>query len=225
MMNLMSVKLPQILSSSSIPKDIKFLFKEKDGVTFIMAHKSILAVVSDVFEKEFFGPLKVNGNEILIEDASQEVFEVLVDFIYNKQPIMSNYDLHFLSSLFYLAEKYNISALKNEIIVTICKKEICDENVLDVAILAEKCIVLEEFSDNLYDRVAMFLMKKFDGKATNVFNFFSLTEATQANGLVLMKLMARMHNMTSLACENCKASPCIDAVWSLNPESYAYKCT
>ena len=185
---------------------------------------------------------------------------------------MSNYDLHFLSSLFYLAEKYNISALKNEIIVTICKKEICDENVLDVAILAEKCIVLEEFSDNLYDRVAMFLMKKFDGKATNVFNFFSLTEATQANGLVLMKLMARMHNMTSLACENCKASPCIDgvgitrdnfaagarvvsrvnggqdvykllrvldnnkfsavnkdgvlrAVWSLNPEFYAYKCT
>ena len=107
-MSLISVKLPQILSSSSIPKDIKFLFKEKDGVTSsIMAHKLILAVVSDVFEKEFFGPLKENENEILIEDAKQEVFKVLVDFIYNKQPIMSNYDLHFLSSLFYLVGSSN----------------------------------------------------------------------------------------------------------------------
>ena len=209
-MDLMSSKLPQSLSSSSIPKDIKFLFKEKEGVTTsIMAHKVILAVISDVFEKEFFGSLKEHENEILIKDAKHEVFEVLVDYIYNKQPIMSNYDLHFLSSLFYLAEKYNISALKNEIIATIFNKEISDENVLSVAIIAEETIVLEEFSDSLYDRVAMFLLKKFAGKLTNVFEFFSQIKATEVNGLALLKVMAKMKNMTPPLCENCKAYPCM----------------
>ena len=202
LMDLMSTRLPLILSSSSIPKDIKFLFKEEGVVTSIMAHKIILAVISDVFEKQFFGSLKEPEHEILIKDAKREVFEVLIDFIYNKQPIMSDFDLYFLSSLFYLAEKYDISALKKEIIATIINKEISDENVLNVAIIAEESIVLEEFSDNLYDRVAMFLLKKFAGQLSNVFEFFSHVEATQVNGLVLLKVMARMKNMTPLLCIN-----------------------
>jgi len=217
MMSLLSAKLPQSLgSTSSIPTDVKFVFKEeKKGTTSveeIKAHKVILAVVSDVFEKEFFGPLKEVKNEIEIKDIKRDVFEAMIDFVYNKNPFVSSYELQFLSSLFYVAEKYNISALKNEIIASIIKKEVLDENVLDIAIIAEMNVIQAEFSERLYDRVAQFLMKKFAGKLNNAIEYFSQTEATQANGLVLLKAMARMKTISPPLCENCKAYPCMDGV-------------
>jgi len=215
MAHLISTRLPQSLSSASrIPTDIKFVFKveeqEENTSEEVWAHKVILAVVSDVFEKEFFGPLKEAKSEIEIKDAKQEEFKVMLDFIYNKQSDLSMYDLYFLSKLYYLAEKYNISAFRSEIISTISQKQVCDENVLDVAIVAELNVAHDMFSETLYERVAVFLLRKFAGKLSNAFDFFSRVEPTQANGLVLLKVMAKMKNVVPPVCDNCKAYPCID---------------
>jgi len=216
MVNLMFTRLPSSLSSSSrIPTDIKFVFKVnevEDNASFeeVSAHKVILALVSDVFEKEFFGPMKEDKSEIEIKDAKQEEFKVMLDFIYNKQSDLSMYDLYFLSKLYYLAEKYNISALRNEILSTISQKEVCDENVLDIAIVAELNVAHEMFSETLYESVAVFLLRKFAGKLSNAFDYFSHVEPTQAHGLVLLKVMAKMKNVVPPVCDNCKAYPCID---------------
>ena len=213
MANLMSIKLPLSLSPSSrIPTDIKFVFpfEENKRDEEVRAHKVILAVVSDVFEKEFFGPMKEANSEIEIKDANPEEFKVMVDFIYNKQTDLSIYDLDFLSKLYYLAEKYNISALRCEIITTISQRQICDKNVLDVAIVAELNVAHNLFSETLYESVCLFLLKKFAGKLNKALNFFSQVEPTQAHGLVLLKVMAKMKNLVPPVCDNCKAYPCID---------------
>ena len=46
-------------SASRIPSDIEFIFKAQEGdvknIQVIRAHKFILALVSDEFQKEFYG--------------------------------------------------------------------------------------------------------------------------------------------------------------------------
>lgn len=180
----------------------------------VKAHKMILALVSDVFVKEFFGSMKEEEDEIDIKDASQEVFQAMIDFIYNKHVDIGEYDLVFTSQLYNLAEKYNIQDLRREIIASIPKHDMTDENVLDVAILAEENIHHKPLCEELYTAATGYLMKKFDGKLDNAVEFISHTEATQANGLVLIKMITRMKEMPPIAtkCENCKSEHCLDSV-------------
>jgi len=215
--NQILTRLPQTLSSTSnIPTDVKFVFRdnkeENNSVKEVNAHKLILALVSDVFEREFYGTLAKKEVEsvIDIEDAQQEVFIVMVDFIYNKQPDVSMHGLPFLGNLFYLAEKYNISALLNEIIKVISRKQICDESVLDIATVAEDYVFLEQFSETLYESVAVYLLKKFAGKLDKAIDFFWQVQPNQVNGLALLKVMSKMKEVVPPICDNCKAYPCMD---------------
>ena len=143
---LISTSLQQSLSAaSSIPSDIKFLFKKETNgvpaVQYIRAHKLILALVSDVFEKAFCGGFKDDGC-IEIEDATKESFEAMINFIYTKETDLSIYGFEMLCSIYYLADKYNINALKEETLEAIKAKEILVDNVLDVGLLAEQHSVL-----------------------------------------------------------------------------------
>jgi len=206
--------LPLCLApDSTIPTNVRFLFHEGDVTKEVKAHKMILALVSDVFTKEFFGSLKEDKDDIDIKDATQEVYQAMIDFIYNKQVELGEYDLPFISQLYNLAEKYNVKDLRREIIASIPKHIMTDENVLDVAILAEENIHHKPLSEELYTAAAGYLMKKFDGKLDNAVEFISITEATQANGLVLMKMITRMKEMTPITtkCQNCKSDPCLDS--------------
>ena len=77
--NLLVAEVQQSLSSTSnLPTDVKFLFKEEAEsgpiVKEIRAHKLILALVSDVFRAGFYGGIADDGN-IVIEDATKEAFE------------------------------------------------------------------------------------------------------------------------------------------------------
>ena len=109
--------LPKCLSpDSTIPTNVRFLFHLGGVIKEVKAHKMILALVSDVFTTEFFGSMKEDKDDIDIKDASQEVFQAMIDFIYNKQVDLGEYDLPFTSQLYNLAEKYNIKDLRNEII-------------------------------------------------------------------------------------------------------------
>ena len=65
--------------------------------------------------------------------------------------------LSFLASLYYLADKYNIKDLRDEIVAVIPQHEITKENVLDVAILAEDNILHEPLSEALYDAAVCFV--------------------------------------------------------------------
>ena len=140
-------------AASSIPSDIKFLFKKETNgvpaVQYIRAHKLILALVSDVFEKAFCGGFKDDGC-IEIKDATKESFEAMINFIYTKKTDLSIYSFEMLCSVYYLADKYNINALKEETLKAITTKDISADNVLDVGLLAEQHWAHEELTETLY---------------------------------------------------------------------------
>jgi len=201
--------------SSSLTTDVKFLFKGESGSVKevqVKAHKLILGAASDVFERELFGPLK-KDEDIDIKDVSEEVFRGMIDYIYNKKIELTDYDLDFLSSLYYIADLYNIEELRLDIIASIPEHAVSDQNVLDVAILAENNCHYERLSDALYDSAAVFMKNKFGGNIDNVFNFCSETE-TEASGIrghVIVKMMGRMKSLpnTTPKCENCKQTSCL----------------
>ena len=85
-----------------------------------------------------------------------KVFKAMIEYIYNKKMNWKDYKLTFLAYLSYLAEKYDISELRQEIISSIPEHRVSDENVLDVAILAEANTHHQPLSNTLYDAVKCF---------------------------------------------------------------------
>eukprot|EP00092_Neocalanus_flemingeri_P000053 GFUD01000055.1.p1 GENE.GFUD01000055.1~~GFUD01000055.1.p1 ORF type:complete len:260 (-),score=57.82 GFUD01000055.1:16-795(-) len=203
-------KIAQCLDpSSGLPTDVRFFFKDvHDGnkVKEVRAHKLILAIASDVFKRGLFGPMKGADEDIEIKDATQEVFKSMVDFVYNKQLDWKDYDLDFLSSLYYLGEKYFIEELKKDILTFIPQFEVSMENVREVAILAEQNIHHQPFSEALYDTLATFLKIKFNGNLMNALDFCLDYEATEAQGLVLFEMIV----LSEPKCANCQKSSCLN---------------
>jgi len=198
--------------SSSLTTDVRFLFKGESGIVKeLKAHKLILGAASEVFEREFFGPLK-KDEDINIEDVSDEVFRVMIDYIYSKKIEFNDFDIDFLSSLYSLADIYNIEELRLDIIASIPEHVVSEQNFLDVAVLAENNNLYQRLSETLYDSAAAFMKKKFDGKIDNVFSFFSEIETSEIHGLVLVKIMARMKSLPNpnLKCENCEQTNCLN---------------
>jgi len=200
-------------SASGIPTDIKFLFKEEENglttVKEINAHRFILALVSDVFKKGFYGGMPDDGN-IEIKDVSKEPFEAMIDYIYNKKDDLKIYDLDILCSLYYLGDKYNINKLVKETLEAIRGKVIGTENVLDVGLLADQYSVYEELAETLYDTAARGLSSIFNGEITKVGEFFTklvteVSASTSCKGLE--RIMARVGKPP--VCDNCKSSPCM----------------
>ena len=175
----------------------------------VKAHKMILSIASDVFRREFYGSMKESGEGIEIKNVSHEVFQTMIEFVYEKQLNWQAYDLIFLSSLYDLGEMYDIEELRKIIITSIKKYKITNDNVLNVAALAEANTLHIPLSDALYNVATVFLRRKFNGKIENVMNFCSTNEATESHALVLFKMLGRMKNMPQIpSCENCKQTPC-----------------
>jgi len=212
---LISISLQQSLSAAStIPSDVKFLFKkENNGVTEIKAHKLILALVSDVFEKAFYGGLQDDGI-IEIKDATKESFEAMINFIYTKETNVSVYGFEMLCSMYYLADKYNIDALKKETLQAIKTKNISADNVLNVGVLADQYSAHEESTETLYKAATKYLRKMFDGQLIKAIDFFAEIDADTSPSLCrsAAKMMARLKTIPPAVCSNCKASPCLNGV-------------
>jgi len=215
---LLSTSVQQILSAASgIPTDVKFLFKKEqtcEGMEEVKAHRLILAAVSDVFKKEFYGGFIDDGG-IEILDATKESFEAMIEFIYNKQTDVSIYDLDIMCSLFYLGDKYNINALKEEILKAIRGKNFPYEKVVEIGPLADQFSVHTELADTLYEAAAQSLSKKFCKDPVKVENFFTTQlDVMAASACIscksLVRIMAKVVRIASEpVCGNCKVSPCI----------------
>ena len=190
-------------STSSPPTDVTFVFSD---TTEIKAHKVILSFASEVFNREFFGSLPAE-EKVEIKDASREVFLTMIEFIYNKQFIWKDFHLAFLSSLYYLAEKYDIRLLKNKIIDTIPEHEVTEENFHRIIDLAEYNKFHEHLSEALYDAAAGYVKKSYGRDSEKVLDLF--VDNNEQHALKIFKVMGRLRRK-GLACENCKKFPCID---------------
>jgi len=214
----MASMVQQTLSAASeIPTDVKFIFEEEeeDGkmtVKEIRAHKFILALVSDVFRKGFYGGMPDDGS-VEIKDVPKESFEAMIDFIYDKKTDVGIYEWDILCSLYYLGDKYNIKILMEESQRAILSKEITTENVLNVGLLADQNSVHGELAETLYEAAAIGLSKMFDGDVVKVQQFFHELDATEAPTSTssfksLVKIMARVRKLA--VCKNCKGTPCLN---------------
>ena len=214
--------LQQSLSAEfGIPTDIKFLFKGKEAngslkTEEIRAHKHILALASDVFKRGFYGGMEDDGI-IEITDVTKEVFEVMINRIYDKEIIMKNYDLDMICSIYYLADKYNIAALEIETLEAIESKEIQVEDIIDVGVLALKHEVHDKLAEALLEASAQKLARISKGKlnkALDTLDYLSKIDGDESYDITkyksMMKIMARMRDIT--VCSNCKVFPCISGV-------------
>ena len=176
----------------------------------IGAHKIILAAASDVFENEFFGSFE-SEDKVIIVDASQEVFQVMIDYIYNKQPLnLNEYDVNVLAPLYYLADKYIISDLSEKIVTAVAECGVSRENVLGVAVMAEASPHLP-LSEALNKAVHSFLEKEFNNDASEILKFFTEADEYEKHALVILnvlKVVAGKGKKKPL-CSNCKVDPCL----------------
>jgi len=212
-----SVVQQTLSAASEIPTDVKFMFEEEeDGrmiIKEIRAHKFILALVSDVFRRGFYGGTMPDDGSIEIKDVTKESFEAMIDFLYHKKADLRIYEWDILCSLYYLGDKYNIKILMEVSVKAILSKEITAVNVLNVGLLADKNSVHEELAETLYEAAALGLSKMFDGDVVKVQQFFHELDATEAPTSTssfksLVKIMARVRK--AAVCKNCKVTPCLN---------------
>jgi len=191
------------------PTDVRFWFKDADGaVKEVKAHSQILASASDVFYRQFYGSLKAE-NDVEIKDASQESFLAMIEYIYNKKLVFKDISLSFLASLYYLANKYNIEDLRDEIVASIPEHEVTKENVLEVGLLAEENVLHQELSEALYDAAAGFV--KVKGAVNDL-----CADENEEHAMVIFKIINRSNKVINRSrkvkselCGNCQQTTCL----------------
>ncbi|KAG5682888.1 hypothetical protein PVAND_012206 [Polypedilum vanderplanki] len=112
--------------------DIKII--SRDEISF-PAHRLILSNYSTVFNKMFISDMiEAKSIQIKIEDADGDAIKEFLRFIY----LGEVEDKKQLPQLFYLAEKYDLSALKS-FCTDLSLKHINYDNVLALIVLADGC--------------------------------------------------------------------------------------
>ena len=69
---------------SELPPDVSIRVKgdEEEGGQDFRAHKTLLAGVSPVFRKRFFGPMKDTMEVVEVKETTPEAFGSLLNYIY-----------------------------------------------------------------------------------------------------------------------------------------------
>jgi len=136
-----------------------------------------------------------NGS-IVIEDAPKEAFQAMIHFIYNKETDLSIYDFDLLCSIYYLADKYNITALEEEIKKAIKSKDIPSGYVLDIGVLAMKHSVHEKLAEALFEAAAQSLARIFKGNLNRAVEYLIDVDADDtldpSRYMSVVKIMARL---------------------------------
>jgi len=191
----------------SAPTDVRFVFSEHGGaVKEVTAHTQILACSSEVFYRQFFGAFTAE-KEIEIKDTSADVFQAMIEFIYNKKPKCDDLELSFLISLYYQADKYDIQDLCNDITVSIHERLVTKEHILAVAILAEEHILHPPLSDALWDAATNFWKEEGSWKTKLDYVQDLYTDENEEYGMIVFKLMNRARKRK---CKICQQTPCLD---------------
>ena len=125
---------------SDIPRDVFFLVRGQDGrCSKIGAHRVLLAGVSQVFSRMFFGPMKETKEEMEVKETSPEAFHAMINYIYARRSDVVLCHIrcpNTLFELFALADRYDILNLKTKIMNSLWKFEIKRENLIYTATVA-----------------------------------------------------------------------------------------
>ena len=164
------INLPNLRESSDM-EDVIFRFKKSDtnDETEVRANKTILSLASEVFKTQFFGSLPA-GKVIPIEDSSVDAFKIFIDALYDVKVNYEEINFMLLGEIFFLAEKYQVDAVKVAITKNVRTREVNENDVLKVAKVSEANNYLVEFADALDVLCAKFVRSLSIDKLSELFS-------------------------------------------------------
>ena len=122
---------------SEVSPDVTFLLRGEDGGSSKFgAHRLLLAGVSPVFKRMFYGPIQTKEEEVEVKDASPDAFQFMIDYIY-KIPAPTVKSLNSGFEIYALGDRYDVLDLKAQILDWIQNFKITRENFSEAATLAE----------------------------------------------------------------------------------------
>ena len=145
---------------SDLPTDVSFLVKVgEDGQSkSVAAHRWLLAGISPVFRRMFFGPIREAGEEVEVKETTAEAFCTMINFIYMPpEEVFNLKDVlcpQKLFELMALAERYEIVDLKVMASDALEKLSITRENMIFTATVANN------YKNTGFDNVSTKLMVK-----------------------------------------------------------------
>ena len=179
--------------------------EDKDKTAQIKVHKFILAGVSPVFRKEFFGPLKTCGDIVDIKETTIEAFTTLINYIYmpSSSEEFSLKDIscpQTLCQVLNLAERYQMPVFRTEVFSVLQSLPITSENMMFTATVAKNYAVFEDVSKMLLSNCAKFCETKLK-TADDVFTFLNQTQINfpDCDNQMLLEVMR-----ANAKCPNCK---------------------
>ena len=207
--------------SSEIPPDIVFNVMEQGEeaedeivnlddwkTSKVPGHRLLLAGVSPVFRKEFFGPLKTTRDVIDIKETTIEAFTIMMDFIYKHDGLKNISCPQTLCQVLNLSERYQVTGLNESVAKALHGLAITPQNLMFTATVAKNYMVFEEVSKMLTNKCGDFLSTQFKTSA-QVFDFLQSTYASfpGAEMDILVQLLR-----SNTVCPNCKkrVNQCMD---------------
>jgi len=206
-----------ISDNSAIPSDITFKFPSVGGeISEVSAHKTILAMVSDIFTNMFFvhDTVDMSAKVVVIEDSNKPTFQMMLDAIYNVKPMKESLQgktVHEIFAVFYLVTKYKISSLELAVKEHLSSFPFTVDNVIEVANDAQEyAATFDEAVQILLLAGAKFLKSNFVDKDS----FVGIVANNGNHMEAVHKLAVLMKDLPTPPCRGCKrkAAECLDGV-------------
>jgi len=178
--------------------DIKEVQSSADQLVTIPAHKTILALGSEVFRRQFYGRVNEECSDVRIVDASPEVFSLFVKCFYEDVDI-SLLDIKSLAELFYLADKYDVDELQEAIVDHLAGQVDKDDDPLiavEAALLGMSYDIFPQLSEALLNKSVKLLINNYGSfNELKVMELFDMTRCgdndehlDKAQDIILNKL-------------------------------------
>jgi len=193
-----------VLDPSDIPYDVTFVI---DDCGFkVRAHKLIMAMGSPVCKQQFYGELKETKDEIVIKNTTRKAFAAMVDTFYGKEVEWMSMNAKEIFEIADMAEKYQVEAMKKDVEEALKEFPINEEDVVEVASIAEAYYEFETPSQILLLTCAKFLTSILLGQKD--FIAFSSKYSETCYAEVVLKLFALMGEVIPPLPSCCGLSTC-----------------
>ena len=166
---------------SELPPDVFFSVEESKSEVAakpwnqVGAHKLLLAGASQVFRKQFFGPLKETSDLVVIKDTTVEAFTTMINYIY-MAPGERKFSLahitcpQTLCEILNVSERFQLPGLSAIVKDVLKALPITAENMLFTAAIAKNYSVFEDVYKMLMAKCGTFLAESLK-TAEDVFSF------------------------------------------------------
>ena len=125
----------------------------------VTGHRVILALLSPVFRRGFFGPATDSEDTVPVRQTTLEAFKLMIEYVYNKDIDWSRLPVLELYDVVNLAEKYDIPGLMEQVKTQMEKITLTMEDVVDVYDTAAQFTQFPTVSDPLILKCVNFLQE------------------------------------------------------------------